>query len=291
MGNSQNTQGQNASDTGNKVDISEYASKIDSENPDKVKSFLQNAYSDEELADVLANSNSIVTKSVKKAYNADVSRSTKQSELDKLINLANQSGSTPSAPSAPAETGSEETELSPADQDKIAKLVDSIENIDGLNTRLGTIEKMLKTAEGRSQSIESMQYSQESRIRTKRLQEGFEWLKETLGEENAINLYDPNNPKDTAIGMLLQPELIDDSNPQGKELKEKIGRMSIVAYGYDNPVLGALRLLGDGEVMSKAFNKQAPETESAGKSTLGKPKTEKDISDHFFGDVLGVEEE
>lgn len=287
MANNQTTGTQNPSDEGTKG-IDEYASVIDGDNPDKVKTFLQNTYSDEELTDILAKDNVVVTKSIKKAYNADISRSQKQSEYDKLLNLAK--GSDLSAkPPTETKTSTGDAGLSTEDEERIAKLVDKLEALEKIDERFGSIEEKLASAEGRTQSLESMQYSQESRIRSKRLQEGFKWLKDTVGEEDALRLYDPDKPKESAIGHLLQPELIDDSTPDGKLVKEWALKRSPLCYDFDNPVAGALRIIGTGDVMEKAFGTRPPETEGAGKSTLGEAKKDDKIADDFFEGVLGIE--
>ena len=284
----QDTQGQNAPDAGTKVD--EYATKLDAGNPDKAKTFLQNTYSSEELVDILTKESVVVDKSIKKAYNADLSRAGKQSELDIMKNLSKRADLSPEKPTDKG-TGSK-GEMTPEEEKYIARYeaaVKRMEDIEKLDERFSTIDEKLKSAEGRTQSLESMHSSQEVRIRNKRLQEGFEEFKETLGEAEAIALYDPEHPEKTGIGQLLHPESIDDSTPEGKVMKEWAQRRSPLCYDYVNPVLGALRFLGMGDVMTKAFGKQVPETESAGKATLGDAVLKGEpLKEHFFGGVLGI---
>jgi len=282
----QDTQGQNAPDIGTRVD--EYATKLDAGNPDKAKTFLQNTYTSEELVDILAQKSPVVEKSVKKAYNADLSRAGKQSELDMMKNLARQSKSSSGEPTAKnADTGSK-GELTPEEEKFLASMVDRIESIEDFDKRYAEIDEKLKHAESRTHSLESMYSSQEIRIRNKNLREGFEELKDTLGEAEALSLYDPDNPTKTGIGQLLHPELIDDSTPDGKDMKEWAQRRSPLCYDYVNPFLGALRFLGTEDVMIKAFGKQAPETEGAGKATPGEAVMKgEELKKHFFGEVLG----
>lgn len=287
--NSQKTGDENPSDAGTKVD--EYATKLDAGNPDKAKTFLQNTYTTEELVDILTKEDVVVDKSIKKAYNADLSRAGKQSELDIMKNLARQS-SLSSEESTIKGTGSE-GEMTPEEEKYIARLeaaAKQMEGIEKFSERFAAIDEKLKSAEGRTQSLESMHSSQEVRIRDKRLQEGFEEFKEMLGEAEAVALYDPDNPQKTGIGQLLHPESIDDSTPEGKRIKGWAQRRSPLCYDYVNPVLGALRLVGTGDTMTKAFGEKAPETEGAGKATLGEAKPKSEIADDFFGNTLGVKE-
>jgi len=285
---SQSTGNKNPSDTGTKVD--EYATKLDAGNPDKAKTFLQNTYSSEELVNILTEGNPVVEKSIKKAYNADLSRAGKQSELDIMKNLAKRADLSSGEPTAKG-TGSG-GEMTPEEEKYIARYeaaVKRMEDIEKLDERFSTIDEKLKSAEGRTQSLESMHSSQEVRIRNKRLQEGFEEFKEMLGEAEAISLYDPDNPSKTGIGQLLHPESIDDSTPEGRKEKEWAQRRSPFCYDYVNPVLGALRFLGMGDAMTKAFGEQAPETEGAGKATLGDAVLKGEpLREDFFGGVLGI---
>lgn len=286
---SQNTQGQNAPDKGTKIEIDKYAAMIDEGNPDKVKTFLQNTYSDKELESVLTSDSSVVMKSLKKAYNADSSRAKKQSELDVMMNLAKRSDTHIPEPAKKSDTGSGDAGLSDEDSKRISELVDIIESAKDTKEALTAVKAELATIREETSSVRSEMSHQSVAMKEKRVQEGFEWLKGTLGEKDALALYDPDNPTETAIGQLLHPELIDETTPNGKKLKVYASKRSDVCFDYDNPVLGAIRLLGMGDVMGKVFNKQAPESEGSGRAVLGEASDKDKIKQDFFGDVLGIE--